>query len=206
MSKGSALELTAAGPSVVGLGLCLLCGSADPLSLGVCPRCRQRESDRPDARIFVEGGLGSRGREAVAAKIGALTGLDGDARAVVDCASGKKCLLAAPSSGAEVLSRQLGAKGVPVRVVPASRAWRQLPMSFQGLMLATAVIGGVLGMLLDTLYPIVTLGMLLGLTWGATRALAQPLLRPKAATLELPQGIQSRAVSTLAQLAPGPAR
>jgi hypothetical protein len=79
-------------------------------------------------------------------------------------------------------------------------------MSFQWLMLANVAIGAVFGVLLDPLYTIVTVGVVLALTWAATRSLTQPLLRPTASPLQLPQRIEARAVSTLAQLAPGPAR
>ncbi len=189
------------------LDLCLLCGAPDPLSLGVCAGCRQRQRqrERDERYLLVEPGLDRRKRDELCDRLASLPGEPG-ARGIEAAARGERALLAVPARNASKLVDELCARQIPVRAVSRGGAWRALPTSFRTLMAANLGIAALLGLSLQALYFWAGGLVVLGLTATAQRLVCRPLVRPKASRSTLPSTLEERVVEALGELTPGPAR
>ncbi len=199
------IAIEAAPPALAAvLDVCLLCGAPDPLSLGVCSRCRVGGDRSRERLLILEPGSGSPEPEELAARLAPASALP--RAALRDAARGRRALLAIGRRHASQLAEQLRERGLPVRVVARSDAWRVLPDRFRSLLIANLVAGLVLGQSVDTRYLLLASLGVLCLAWAGLRRVSRPLLVSRAVRSRLPQAVEVRVLEVFDALAPGPAR
>ena len=190
------------GPSIAGLGICLICGAPDPLGLSLCPACGGQAPPMANRLVFVIPPVSLPERRRCAATLGDLLAPLADLRPAV---RGHQALVRVTEGSEKGVVRQLERHGIPARSVPVGRAWGAVPASFYGLLGLIGIAGGAAGASLPWLgwmSPAVA-GMLL---LSAHRAVQRPVLVPPKRIAVLPPELERKLVATIAQLPEGTAR
>ena len=181
---------------------CALCAGADPLGVGLCPRCGGTPTG-DDVLIFLQPPAEKAEREAIVVRLAELLPeVPVGARAA---GRGERPLLRVTAPGSRRVLEALTRRGLPARAVPPTRVWSMLPPAYATMLLAVAIagIGAGLGAAPVLLWTTPAIGGLLLLAAG--QRLRTPLVQPREHRRDLPAELENRVVRTLADLPPGTA-
>ncbi|MGH7673696.1 MAG: serine/threonine-protein kinase, partial [Gemmatimonadales bacterium] len=188
-------------------GTCAIWGGAEPLGLGVCPRCGGADvgARAGDTLVFTPTASGA-DRDALRTQLGELLGervSPGDRAAV---ARGARPLVRVSAAAADRVVEKLADRGIWAVPVPAGRWWTILPVGFPVLLLAIVGVGTVAG--LTALPPLVWTSPLVALMLGvsAWRSVSQPVVARRRHAPTLPPDLERRVVDALGRLPAGAAR
>jgi Protein kinase domain len=200
-----ALAATGAGAGVAAAPRCVLCGSGDPLGLGLCPGCGGAPAGAAGTLIFLQRPHHPAERRAVAARLGELlpaaAGSEGGA-----AGWGERPLFRVTPEGSTRVLDALERRKLPARAVPASRAWTMIPAGYATMVLAVALAGMGAGLAVNPLLLWSTPVMGGLLLYAAGRTVRSPLVAPSDRARELPAALEAQVVRALADLPAGTAQ
>ncbi|HSB55741.1 MAG TPA: protein kinase [Gemmatimonadales bacterium] len=157
------------------LTFCLLCGSDEPLGLGLCSGCAGAAPQELDGMVLVERPTSAAEREHTHARLRHLTGTAATPAALEAASRGERVVARVPLAGAQRVLERLSAEGISARI--ARSGWAPLPTSLYGVAGSMVLMGGLAGALVSPvllyLSPLLSLVILL----EAQRQVRQPLLK-----------------------------
>lgn len=183
---------------------CGACGGPVQLpDLAVCTACLSVRRGSDDALLFIRRTSTREERRLVRQQLNTL--FAEGTKLVPDDAlvRGDRALLRVTGHAARGVSSAAAAQGIPLRVVPAGRAWTAMPAHFFVLVIAILGAGAAAGIITAPLMLITSPLLAVTLLLAAQTALSRPAVA--ATSRRAPVALQ-RAIDTLATLPPGETR
>jgi hypothetical protein len=185
------------------LTFCLLCGTDEPLGLGLCAGCAGTAPKELDGLLLVQRPTHPAELEHTRQRLRALTGPTAPAAALAAAARGERAIARVPLAGADRVLERLSAEGVSARV--ASSAWAPLPHRLYAVASLMTAAGWMAGRMvvpqLLWLSPLLALLVIL----EAQRQIRRPLLAAPARDGALTGAARDRLAHTVARLPAGTA-
>ena len=184
---------------------CVLCGSADPLGLGLCPGCGGTPAGAADTLIFLQRPYQSAERHTVAARLGELLPAAASPEGRAAGWGERPLFRVTPEGSARVLDA-LERRKLPARAIPASRAWTMIPAAYATMVVAVTLAGMGAGLAATPLLlwttPVIG-GLLL---YAAGQTVRSPLVASSQPAGDLPPVLEAQVVRALAELPAGTAQ
>ena len=185
---------------------CFICGTPEPLGLGVCAACGGNLSAGSEALIFVKRSPYATERVAIAERLQELLADRVDPQGIDTVALGHRALVRVSEGGAQTVVEQLAMRDIPARAVPSKRAWAPLPLrlyGFVGFVTGSGLLAGSIASSSSLLVASPAVGGLL-LALAQVR-LRRPLIVADRRKSGLPPEVEARVVETLQSLRAGAA-
>lgn len=182
---------------------CRICGSPDPLTLGVCLGCLSR-APGPEVLLFVRPGGPEAG--ALVLALGRFVEDAPRSLAVADALMGAKALVAVPAAQGERIGAHLETLGVPVQRVSRRTAWSRLPGTFLAMVAGVLSVGILAGLVADSRLLWLSPALTAALTIAGVAWVASPVVARRRSTSSLPEALHAKVVDAASTMTPGAAR
>lgn len=184
------------------LTFCLLCGTDEPLGLGLCAGCAATAPVGSDGLLFIQPAVSPAEREHTRQRLRALAGQTIGPAALESVVRGERALARVPLAGADRVLARLSAAGITARVVRGP--WAPLPWVLYGIAALMLVGGWVAGQYvpgLRWLSPILAAVVV----FEAQRQARQPILKAAPRSSDLTGPAWHRLAETVGRLPAGTA-
>jgi serine/threonine protein kinase len=186
---------------------CLICEIPDPLGQAICSRCSLSDGEGSSTQsIVLKKPKGKNAIQELSNKLSAYIGRTHKKEDLDLVASGVKPLAQVPLAYAPKAIARLEKLGLKANLLPSSKLWSTLPLSFTILMLEILLLNFYNAIYVNPVFAILGPVVVTLLTLAALKYTSKPLLNWLPSISNLPEGTEQRVLQTVVHIKPGATR
>ncbi|GAC1458069.1 MAG: hypothetical protein NVSMB70_02330 [Chamaesiphon sp.] len=192
-------------PSMSQISTCYTCGAPDPLGLVICPSCGGTATENATTMILIQSPQQLSEHQRVTTTLAQLLNVPTTTATLNEVVQGYKPLIQVPASSASRIVKQLTMHQVNARALPKEQLWKQIPLSFYGMLSGVLGFGTWVGLTTVSPFLLTTPLVAAVLFARAYQSLEKPFLVTQKSAVKLPVSLKAKVLRTATALPSGTA-